>query len=496
MPRIVPKSRPVLQSLAMKTYAYLRISVGDEDAESLKYQRRDIAARFGAEYTEIDWHSEAASAVKNDRPVWESLFEKLHTAGEKGEAPVLLAWGVDRLLRNIDDLPRLAKLLDLGVQIRTCKDGDFRAESLFLFGIRSLFAVEEPRRGKERQRARYQEIFEKGGWPWHVPFGYVRKGITVTECPTEGSLAPKVFQHYLECEGGVDAALPGVQRLFAIADKTLNRASLHAMLRNRFYLGEIRYRGQVGIGAHPALVSGPLFRAVQNKLEGGRQYKTQTIHCFPYGSGRSVCSCGRTLTAEAKKGGRFVYMTCTNKKCATKSIPERVFDECASNFFSQYALTGGGVEKIKSAIKAEKADAFANIQKERTVLARSITRAEKLLSGLIDMRAAGEIPAEAFTKKRLEVERQLAQDRARLGTIGQEVPQFLDILEEMFELLETRFQSYNRLKSEEKALVLRVLGSNFFIDGQNQLHMRISEVLAPYFSGDCLVWWSVPDSNR
>src|SRR5262249_17750976 len=48
------------------------------------------------------------------------------------------------------------------------------------------------------------------------------------------------------------------------------RGSLSAFLRNRFYIGEVRYKGEVFPGEQPAILDGALFEAVQAKLDQQR----------------------------------------------------------------------------------------------------------------------------------------------------------------------------------------------------------------------------------
>src|SRR5262245_54507936 len=46
--------------------------------------------------------------------------------------------------------------------------------------------------------------------------------------------------------------------------------SLAALLRNRFYIGEVRYKGEVFPGEQPAILNRALFEAVQAKLDQQR----------------------------------------------------------------------------------------------------------------------------------------------------------------------------------------------------------------------------------
>jgi len=45
-----------------------------------------------------------------------------------------------------------------------------------------------------------------------------------------------------------------------------NAGSLFYLLRNRFYVGEVKYKGEILPGEQPAIVDKELFDAVQQKL--------------------------------------------------------------------------------------------------------------------------------------------------------------------------------------------------------------------------------------
>ena len=50
-----------------------------------------------------------------------------------------------------------------------------------------------------------------------------------------------------------------------------SRGALYALLKNRLYLGEIAYRGQVYAGNHEAIIARPLWERVQQQLASNRK---------------------------------------------------------------------------------------------------------------------------------------------------------------------------------------------------------------------------------
>lgn len=61
-----------------------------------------------------------------------------------------------------------------------------------------------------------------------------------------------------------------IRGLRSVSEGKLSPSSLHHILRNPFYRGEIRYKGRTYPGAHEPLVSAELFEAARRHLEGRR----------------------------------------------------------------------------------------------------------------------------------------------------------------------------------------------------------------------------------
>jgi site-specific DNA recombinase len=54
------------------------------------------------------------------------------------------------------------------------------------------------------------------------------------------------------------------------------RGALSCFLRNRFFIGEVKYKGEVLPGEQPAIMDKALFEAVQQKLSAHQSHKTPT----------------------------------------------------------------------------------------------------------------------------------------------------------------------------------------------------------------------------
>src|SRR3954451_1256633 len=101
------------------------------------------------------------------------------------------------------------------------------------------------------------------------------------------------------------------------AARPLPTNKLHDVLRNRYYLGVVTWRGVEYPGKHPALVTPETFATVQavlatHRLSGERSFKHRQ-----YLTGSPFCArCGSRLQLSmttGRRGERYDYLTCAGR---------------------------------------------------------------------------------------------------------------------------------------------------------------------------------------
>jgi hypothetical protein len=130
----------------------------------------------------------------------------------------------------------------------------------------------------ERVRDKIAASKRKGLWVGGpVPLGYAALDKKVEVVPAEAAAVRTIFARYLEL-GSVRALADDLGRR-GIRSKARQLANgrtigggafgvgaLAYLLKNRFYLGEVVYRGEVHPGPHEAILDPALFTAVQERL--------------------------------------------------------------------------------------------------------------------------------------------------------------------------------------------------------------------------------------
>jgi site-specific DNA recombinase len=147
--------------------------------------------------------------------------------------------------------------------------------------------------------------------------------------------------------------------------------SLAHLLKNRFYIGEVNYRGEVYRGEHEPILTRDLFEAVQEKLAGNavaRQLRLKGSAAIP--AGRLYDDRGNRMspTHANKKGVRYRHYVSQallqNRKAEAGSIARVPAPEIES-------LVCDGVRRQRAAVEeAEPAAALA----DRELIERHVTR--------------------------------------------------------------------------------------------------------------------------
>jgi hypothetical protein len=192
----------------------------------------------------------------------------------------------------------------------------------------------------ERVRDKIAASKRKGLWVGGpVPLGYrcVDKKLVVV--PSEAETVRTIFTRYLEL-GSLSALVTALDRR-GIRTKVNGRGdsrarggirfgvgSLAHLLKNRFYIGEVVYRGEAYRGEHEAILERTLFEAVQAKLAANTVARQVQIKGSPaILTGRIFDDRGNRMspTHSNKRGVRYRYyvshMLLQNRKSEAGSVP-------------------------------------------------------------------------------------------------------------------------------------------------------------------------------
>ena len=204
---------------------------------------------------------------------------------------IIVVYKVDRLTRSLADFAKLVELFDAhGVSFVSVTQQFNTTTSMGRLTLNVLlsFAQFEREVTSERIRDKIAASKRKGLWVGGmVPLGYILKDGQLHIHEEEANIVRLIFQRYLEI-GSVNRLVKDLkERGFRSKVRQLasggtrggvpfTQGPLFYMLRNRFYLGEVKFKGEILPGPQPALLDRALFDAVQQRLTEQWSHRTTT----------------------------------------------------------------------------------------------------------------------------------------------------------------------------------------------------------------------------
>jgi site-specific DNA recombinase len=217
------------------------------------------------------------SGASLERPALQQLLGDVRAR----KIDIVLVYKVDRLTRSLADFAKLIELFDAhGVSFVSVTQSFNTSSSMGRLTLNVLlsFAQFERELIGERVRDKIAASKRKGLWVGGpVPLGYAAVDKKILVVPAEAAAVRMIFARYLEL-GSVRALAEDLDRRGirskprrlsngrTIGGGRFGVGALAYLLKNRFYIGDVVYQGEVHRGEHEPIVDSALFEAVQAKL--------------------------------------------------------------------------------------------------------------------------------------------------------------------------------------------------------------------------------------
>ncbi len=343
---------------------YVRISTGEgmqAEGHSIEAQLRicrELAQRRG--WIVVDEYiDEGYSGTNDQRPAFQRLLDDAFA----GRFQVIVFHKLDRFSRSISDILYYFNefesndiLLASATEAFDFSDPADRAK----FHMLAVFAQwyidnlsAETKKGK-KQRAL------KGKYNGRLPFGYVKSPDGVAQVvPEEAALIREAYEAYATGHRS-DREVAALMNRSGMSTRTgrgWSKDSVRDFLQNEFYLGYVKYKGDLLPGQHDAIISQELFDRCQ-KMRAKRRaaprrhakrFKTYVL------SGLARCErCGETLRAQSSRDYRY-YRDMSNTRglqCADSgtSVNAELAEEQIGNIMRQLRLPEQWQSQIREAL--------------------------------------------------------------------------------------------------------------------------------------------------
>ncbi|MDQ1713068.1 MAG: hypothetical protein QOE45_2518 [Frankiaceae bacterium] len=402
-----PHTRPITsdRSTQLKRFVgYLRVSSDEQtktnarDGYSIDVQREMVerkAVQLGGEV--VEWFVDPGRSAKNlNRPDLTRMRQYLRDHPEVDG--VIVAW-LDRLSRNTEDAVVLfTEFRETGVHLISCSESfDETPAGKFMRAIFTAKAQYDNDDRAERVTRGIQKKLEQGGTPTRAHIGYLntRKRVGGKDIATVVVDDERIghiqwaFEQYATGEWS-DSTL-----WLALVERGLTsqprgdrpevpvaRSKVATILTDRYYLGQVPYKGQWYRGEHPQTIDPELFDRVQEIRTAHRHAGDKPSQHRHYLKGTLYCGhCGSRLgmTPSTGNGGTYDYTYCIERHLrGTCQQPHVVVDRFEPQVIALYdhiRIVPKWRERVRACLRD---DADADLGQRQREIARLTKRLAQL----------------------------------------------------------------------------------------------------------------------
>src|SRR5262245_14459081 len=324
------RSLPMKPAKPVRCAIYTRVSTDqglEQDFNSLDAQcdasQAYIRSQAHAGWTLLraKYDDGGFSGGNTDRPALQRLLNDVRA----GKVDVIVVYKVDRLTRSLADFAKLVELFDqhnVSFVSVTQQFNTTTSMGRLTLNVLLSFAQFEREVTSERIRDKIAASKRKGLWVGGMaPLGYDTKDRRITVNRAEAERVRTIFRSYLKL-GSLNLLMADLRkrgivtkvRTLKSGDKVggipFTRGPLAHLLRNRFYIGEVAFKGEVLNGEQTAIMDRELFDAVQARLDaqinGHRAARSNTEALL---SGRIFDDRGNRMTPShaRRRGIKYRY---------------------------------------------------------------------------------------------------------------------------------------------------------------------------------------------
>jgi len=422
------------------------------------------------------WRIAETASKKDERKTFKELiaYAKKHAAELDG----ILFYKIDRAARNLFDyveLERLESECDVpffSVTQPTENTPSGRMQRRMLASMASFFTEQQSLDVKEGVKRRV----ESGLFPQKAPYGYrnlrVDKRSIVEVDPVNGPKITNLFHLHAYGQLTLDGLRERLYQegiLYSDSCPRFPRSKLYAILRDRSYLGDVKFQGQWHPGTHTPLVDRVTWDRVQVLL-GEKVYRS---HELTYAGDLIRCKhCSHTVTGESvvKKttGKEYVYYRCSLYNTPGHPrvrLSEEKLDRQLLSIFDKMRIESDDrrewfARQLRQRTKAEQEE--ARLKAEEVQRQLSLLRQQQ--DRLVNLRLLGEIDDRMLTDKATELRDREGNLMLQLAACDVGRHENNEIAIKAFELSQNLRAKWLTADYSAKRRLLEIVFLNFVLD--------------------------------
>ena len=512
--------------------SYLRVSTreqaekgGTDEGFSIPAQReatRRKAEQLGAGILE-EFIDAGASAKSADRPELMRMIQYV----KANKVSYCIVHKVDRLARNrADDVSIHLALQQCGVMLVSATENiDETPSGMLLHGIMSTIAEFYSRNLATEVAKGMNQKAIGGGTNGKAPIGYLnvrkldelgRELRTVELDPERAPMIEWAFKAYTSGDWSVSQlhdeltsrglrSLPTPRR----PAKPLAVSTVHRMLTNPYYKGDVIYRGTRYKGNQPPLVPAEVWYQVQSVLTAHQHaveatqvhghYLKGTVHCGQCGS-RLIVS-----NAKNRHGNVYCYFVCSGRHskrtdCTRQAMLIEDVEKLVEDYYTRVQITPAQQDALAGMLHHEFDHLMASETEELTRLTANRDRLEGEQDRLMQAHYADAIPLTVLKREQDRITAELDKVTQRIDAHYGDYADARAHLDDALGLLANCADIYSRCDDTNRRLCNQAFFTKVYIDEDDELrveHNRPFEMLLdPQVNANALTWLAEDDKAR
>ena len=488
-----------------KCIIYCRVSSKEQEDKgySLEAQEKllkDYAGRNEFGIAKIYKISESASGK-----LIRKTFSEMLVYVKKNGFNILLVEKIDRLTRNLRDAAIISDWINENEnhEIHFVKENfvvnrNTRAHENLVWDMKVAIARFYTNNLSEEVKKGQKAKLESGWMPQRPCLGYKTIGDKghKTQIIDEiiAPLIRKAFELYSSGNYSLSflAEVMFDNGLKTPSGKMLAKNTLHNMLTNPFYTGQIIWNKKIYPGNHEPIVDNSLFDKVQIKIKRKLSAAQFKKHLFIFKGNLRCAECGGIISWSERKG--HIYGTCNHyRPCSqnTRVREQDLLEQLMPYLKKMQAKTPKLIDWLEQAIKEDEPANNELLEAQKQALDESLRRINNRIDLLYNDKLDGKITEDFYTKKYEEFNSEKTDLEKKIQQInpGNKAPNY----EKGIRIHRLAIDAPNLINNSDEAVESkRIILSELFSD----FELKADKIRPKYtFQGEFLTKW-MPKVNN
>jgi site-specific DNA recombinase len=272
--------------------------------------------------------------------------------------------------------------------------------------------------------------------------------------------------------------------------KQVSINKLSQMLRDRYYLGYVTYKGEEIQGRHEPLIDDDLFDCVQDILDSRSTAKERRRVHHHYLKGSLFCGrCKRAGITQRmilqhtvnRRGAEYTYFFCRNKQngtCQAPHINVAIVEDAVEAHYATIRFSARFVADVRAHVARVIGEQEAAERLLHEQLTNELQALDAREENLIELAADSDIPQLKIKAKLREIASQRRRLTERLATTTQNLSDSARLIEIGLKLLENPQELYRRCNDQQRRMLNQAIFHGLYVDDDNITDHSLHEPFA------------------